>query len=113
MEADTVPFLAGRRRPILPYADWVSLTLNGEARSFDGTPSVDDLLRTLGLDPRKVAVERNEAIVPRSMYAETWLPAATRWRSCTSSVEADDGRKYTAAAPTTPGPWRGGASARG
>ena len=51
----------------------VSLTLNGEARSFDGTPSVDDLLRTLGLDRRKVAVERNEANVPRSLYAETWL----------------------------------------
>jgi thiamine biosynthesis protein ThiS len=51
----------------------VSLTLNGEARSFDGTLSVADLLHTLGFDRRKVAVERNEAIVPRSIYAETWL----------------------------------------
>jgi sulfur carrier protein len=51
----------------------VSLTLNGEARSFDGTLSVADLLHALGLDRRKVAVERNEAIVPRSIYAETWL----------------------------------------
>jgi thiamine biosynthesis protein ThiS len=51
----------------------VSLTLNGEDRSFDGPASVDDLLRTLGLDRRKVAVERNESIVPRSSYAETWL----------------------------------------
>jgi len=51
----------------------VSLTLNGEGRSFDGPVSVDDLLLRLGLDRRKVAVERNEAIVPRSSYAETWL----------------------------------------
>jgi len=51
----------------------VSLTLNGEDRSLDGPVSVDGLLQTLGLDRRKVAVERNEVIVPRSSYAETWL----------------------------------------
>jgi sulfur carrier protein len=51
----------------------VNLTLNGEDRRFDASLSVADLLRTLGLDRRKVAVERNEAIVPRSSYAETWL----------------------------------------
>ena len=27
----------------------------------------------LALDTKKVAVERNEEIVPRSRYAETWL----------------------------------------
>jgi thiamine biosynthesis protein ThiS len=51
----------------------VSLTVNGEARSFDGPLSVEGLLRGLELDRRKVAVERNEVIVPRSAYAETWL----------------------------------------
>jgi thiamine biosynthesis protein ThiS len=51
----------------------VSLTVNGESRSFDGPLSIEGLLRTLELDRRKVAVERNEAIVPRSGYAETWL----------------------------------------
>jgi thiamine biosynthesis protein ThiS len=51
----------------------VSLTLNGEDRSFDGPVSVDGLLQALGLDRRKVAVERNELIVARSLYAETWL----------------------------------------
>jgi thiamine biosynthesis protein ThiS len=51
----------------------VSLTLNGENRSLDGPLTVDGLLQILGLDRRKVAVERNEAIVPRSSYAETWL----------------------------------------
>src|SRR5208282_1161342 len=55
------------RGPILPAMQTcVSLTLNGEDRSFDGPVSVADLLLTLGLDSRKVAVERNESIVPRS-----------------------------------------------
>ena len=35
--------------------------------------SGNQLLLLLGLDTKKVAVERNEAIVPRSRYAETWL----------------------------------------
>ena len=52
---------------------YVSLTLNGEDRRFDGPLSIEDLLRSVGLDRRKVAVERNESIVPRSTYAETWL----------------------------------------
>jgi sulfur carrier protein len=55
--------------------DVLTLVLNGENRQFQ-TPkalSVLALLTELGLDTRKVAVERNEEIVPRSRYAETWL----------------------------------------
>jgi sulfur carrier protein len=51
----------------------ISVTVNGEARSLDGPVSVIGLLESLGLETRKVAVERNEEIVPRSRYAETWL----------------------------------------
>ena len=51
----------------------LTVTLNGEPRALDGPLSVSGLLATLGLEGRKVAVERNEAIVPRSRYAETWL----------------------------------------
>jgi thiamine biosynthesis protein ThiS len=51
----------------------VTLTLNGDSRAFDGPMTVAALLVTLGLEMRKVAVERNEEIVPRSHYAETWL----------------------------------------
>jgi len=55
----------------------VTLTLNGETRVFegpaDGPLSLMALLATIGLDTRKVAVERNQEIVPRSRYAETWL----------------------------------------
>jgi thiazole synthase/sulfur carrier protein len=57
--------------------DVLTLLLNGENRQFeaqaDGALSVLGLLTELGLDMRKVAVERNEEIVPRSRYSETWL----------------------------------------
>jgi len=51
----------------------ITVKLNGETRSLDGPISVSGLLLTLGLEGRKVAVERNEEIVSRSRYAETWL----------------------------------------
>jgi len=51
----------------------LTVTVNGESRALDGPVSVSGLLVSLGLDTRKVAVERNEEIVPRSRYAETWL----------------------------------------
>ncbi|OJY65910.1 MAG: thiamine biosynthesis protein ThiS [Rhodospirillales bacterium 70-18] len=49
------------------------LTLNGETRVFDTPMTVAALLAEIGLDTRKVAVERNEEIVPRSAYAQTAL----------------------------------------
>ncbi len=54
-------------------ADALTLTLNGEARNYDPPLTVFTLLTRMGLDIRKVAVERNEEIVPRSAYAQTWL----------------------------------------
>ncbi len=49
----------------------LSLTVNGENRLFDGPLTVTGLIEALGLDSRKVAVERNLEIVPRSAYAAT------------------------------------------
>ncbi len=52
--------------------DQLSLTVNGEPRrAAPGT--VADLVRSLELDPAKVAVERNGLIVPRSTLAEVAL----------------------------------------
>lgn len=45
--------------------------INGEAQRFNGPLSVRALLETLGLDARKIAVERNLEIVPRSAYGAT------------------------------------------
>jgi len=49
----------------------MTLTINGEDRSFKGLTTIASLVIALGLDVRKVAVERNLEIVPRSTYAAT------------------------------------------
>lgn len=54
------------------------LTLNGEKRTVPEPLSVAGLLSELGVEARKVAVERNLEIVPRSLYGETWLVAGDR-----------------------------------
>jgi thiamine biosynthesis protein ThiS len=50
-----------------------TITVNGQARALHDATTVAALLATIGLDVRKVAVERNEEIVPKSAYAATWL----------------------------------------
>ncbi|MFL5294926.1 MAG: sulfur carrier protein ThiS [Phenylobacterium sp.] len=49
----------------------MTLTINGEARTFAKLADVAGLVAALGLDARKVAVERNLEIVPRSAYGRT------------------------------------------
>ena len=49
----------------------MQLTVNGETRAFSSVADVAELVAALGLDARKVAVERNLEIVPRSLYART------------------------------------------
>ena len=51
----------------------LGITLNGEERRFPAPLTVAGLLDRLELDRRKVAVERNEEIVPRSLYDATNL----------------------------------------
>lgn len=51
----------------------MQLILNGETRTFDRLADVAALVAELGLDPRKVAVERNLEIVPKSAYGVTPL----------------------------------------
>jgi thiamine biosynthesis protein ThiS len=55
--------------------DTISITVNGEPRQLRVPATVADLLAQIGLDMRKVAVERNLEIVPRSTYAATALAA--------------------------------------
>lgn len=51
----------------------MQITINGEAQSFEASLTVEQLLGQIGLDTRKVAVERNLEIVPKSSYGETSL----------------------------------------
>lgn len=53
----------------------IELTVNGETRRFEDAPDVARLLEQLALAGKKVAVEMNGEIVPRSRYAQTPLAA--------------------------------------
>jgi len=54
----------------MTVATSLSICVNGEERRVTGGISIADMLSELGLDQRKVAVERNLAIIPRSTLAE-------------------------------------------
>ncbi|MFZ4540560.1 MAG: sulfur carrier protein ThiS [Rickettsiales bacterium] len=47
------------------------ITVNGQARPAANLKLISDLIAELSLDPRKVAIERNLMIVPRSAYENT------------------------------------------
>ena len=51
----------------------IRITVNGAAHRFDRPVDVSALLSSLNLAGRKVAVERNGEIVPRSLYGGTTL----------------------------------------
>ena len=51
----------------------LSITVNGDPRRIVAGTTVAGLLADLGLEPVKVAVERNLGIVPKSTYATTSL----------------------------------------
>lgn len=50
-----------------------TITLNAERRSFPDPLTVADLLRQLGQDPSRIAVEVNQRVVPHSEQAELQL----------------------------------------
>lgn len=56
----------------------MQIVLNGEARTAAPGLSVAGLLAEIGIDARKVAVERNLEIVPKSAFANTVLADGDR-----------------------------------
>ncbi|MDB5428238.1 MAG: thiS [Phenylobacterium sp.] len=56
----------------------MNLTVNGEPRAFPLLADLAALVTELGLDGRKVAIERNLEIVPRSAYGKTKLSDGDR-----------------------------------
>jgi thiamine biosynthesis protein ThiS len=61
-----------------PAEEMMRLLVNGEERRFADVDHIAALVAALGLDSRKVAVERNLEIVPRSAYAATGLSDGDR-----------------------------------
>jgi len=56
-----------------------SIVVNGEERAANPGATVTDLLRELGLDSGRVAIERNLEILPRPKWAETKVLAGDRF----------------------------------
>jgi sulfur carrier protein len=51
----------------------MNLRINGEVQHQAAPCSVAQLVERLQLAGKRLAVERNGDIVPRSVYSETWL----------------------------------------
>ncbi|MBI4204952.1 MAG: sulfur carrier protein ThiS [Betaproteobacteria bacterium] len=51
----------------------ISITVNGERRQFNGPLNCADLLARLELAGKRVALERNGEIVPRSRFPDQVL----------------------------------------
>jgi thiamine biosynthesis protein ThiS len=49
----------------------MQITLNGERRSCPAGTTLHGLIRTLNLEPERVAVELNRAIVRRDLWGST------------------------------------------
>jgi thiamine biosynthesis protein ThiS len=57
----------------------VTIIVNGESRPASVEATVADLLRELGLNSSRVAIERNLEILPRPKWQETRLVAGDRF----------------------------------
>ncbi|KMN35930.1 thiamine biosynthesis protein ThiS [Chromobacterium sp. LK1] len=51
----------------------LTLRINGESRQLDAVACVADLVVALGLSGKRVALEKNGEIVPRSQYPQVGL----------------------------------------
>jgi thiamine biosynthesis protein ThiS len=56
-----------------------SIVVNGASRAAKPGATVIDLLRELGLDSGRVAIERNLEILPRPKWTETAVEAGDRY----------------------------------
>ena len=56
------------------------LNINGNQRSFEDAAdfTVAYLVQTLGLEGKRLAIERNGEIVPRGMFADTLLASGDK-----------------------------------
>jgi sulfur carrier protein len=56
----------------------LSIVVNGSARTCGDGATVADLIRDLALEGKRVAVERNGEIVPKSRHGDTPLTSGDR-----------------------------------
>lgn len=63
---------------LLTHYPPMQLIVNGDIHQISGPVTLAQLVEQFGLEPRKVAIERNLEIVPRSAYGETLLGEGDR-----------------------------------
>jgi len=56
----------------------IELAINGEARSFPAPLTLAQLIELLDLAGKRIAIEKNGEIVPRSQHASTRLASGDR-----------------------------------
>lgn len=56
----------------------MQIQLNGDVHRLDGEPTLSQLVTNLGLAGRRIAIEVNEEIVPRSRHDDTRLESGDR-----------------------------------
>ena len=56
----------------------IELVINGEARSFPAPLTLAQLVETLDLAGKRIAIEKNGEIVPRSQHGSTPLASGDR-----------------------------------
>jgi len=56
----------------------MQVTVNGVARTVEAPASLAGLVRALGLEGKRIAIERNGEIVPKSRYASTRVDPGDR-----------------------------------
>lgn len=57
----------------------IQVTVNGTAHRLERALDISSLLMHLELAGKKVAVERNGEIVPRSLHGQTWAADGDRF----------------------------------
>lgn len=56
----------------------IDLVINGEPRTFPAPLTLSQLIDTLDMAGKRIAIEKNGEIVPRSRHAETALAQGDR-----------------------------------
>ena len=57
----------------------IAIRINGEDRRVSGGMTVSAMVSSLGLDPARVAVERNRELVPRSLLGQVLIEDADEY----------------------------------
>ena len=69
---------AGKCGSMLKFVIMIDISLNGEPRRLDSETTVARLMEELGYAGKRIAVEKNGRIVPKSHHAETRVEQGDR-----------------------------------